>query len=204
VRFLWHTLCTNWKRNFLILKRKFSNATITNGGQLNWQLPYGTKRNDGQTPKQREIIQASSWESMFWSAAEPLLSKFNGLLAHYSWEIKLHSNSSDSIGWVIPFLNFTGIGFGRRQIAFVGFKLCRNGIDRPERESIGVLGIVTPAGEEKLMSRFGGAGASGDWDQWREANIDSIHAEVIEHGQDAKLIVNFSHESDVTFLRTPF
>jgi len=33
---------------------------------------------------------------------------------------------------------------------------------RPERESTGVVGIVTPAGEEKLMSSFEGAGASGD------------------------------------------
>ena len=165
-------ISSSWNWNFLM---PLSN--IMEGGQVDWQLLYGTKRNDGQTPKQREIIQAISWESMFWSAAEQLLSKFNGLLAHYSWETKLHSNSSDSIGWVIPFLNFTGIGFGRRQIAFVGFKLCRNGIVRPATESTGVVRIVTPAREEKLMSSFGGAGASGDWG--RGANIDPVHAEVI-------------------------
>jgi len=147
---------------------------------VNWKgILLKTKYRHSPSSRWREIIQAISWEFMFWSAAEPLLSKFNGLLAHYSWEIKLHSNSSFSIGWVIPgtFLNFTGIGFGRRQIAFVGFKLCRKGKVRFERESIGVLGIVTPAGEEKLMSRFGGAGANGDWG--RGANIDSVHAEVI-------------------------
>ena len=152
-------------------------SNMTKGGQVDWQLLYGTKRNDGQTPKQREIIQAISWESMFWSTAEPLLSKFNGLLSHYPWETKLYSNSSDFIRWVIPFLTFTGIGFGRHQIAFVEFMLCRNGIVRPATESTGVVRIVTPAREEKLMSSFGGAGASGDWG--RGANIDPVHAEVI-------------------------
>jgi len=105
---------------------------VANPGEL--QLPYDTKRNDGQTPKHRELIQEISWESMFWSAVEPLLSKFNGLLSHYSWETRLHSNSSVSIGWVFQFLNFTGIRFGPHQIAFVGFKLCRKGKDRSENE----------------------------------------------------------------------
>jgi len=50
----------------------------------------------------------------------------------------------DSIGLVIPFLNFTGIVFGRRQIPFVGFKLCRNRIVRLENllELRGLKGLL--------------------------------------------------------------
>ena len=77
-----------------------------------------------------------------------------------------------------PSLEFTGIGFSRRQIPFVGFKLCRNRIVRPEHflELWGLL-LLLGRRSHRVISSFGGIGASGDWR--RGANIDPVHAEVI-------------------------